>query len=63
MADRRSDRLQAQFAESLQSANNQITDTQAFELFQVRDAVNALLAFRKGERIVIDKTQRNAALQ
>lgn len=49
--------------ESLQSANNQITDTQAFELYQVRDAVNALLAFRKGERIVIDKTQGNAALQ
>jgi hypothetical protein len=62
MADRRSDRLQAQFIESLQSANNQITDMQAFELFQARDAVNALLAFRKGERIVIDKTQENTAL-
>ena len=41
----------------VQSVNNLITDKEANDLYNVRDAVRALLAFRLGERIVIDKSK------
>ncbi len=57
MANQSSDRQRAAFVKELQSVNNLITDALANEMYNVRDAVHALLAFRPGERIVIDKSK------
>jgi hypothetical protein len=62
MANQRSDRQRAAFIEQVQAVNNLITDKQASDLYNVRDAVQALLAFRLGERIIIDKSKRDTVL-
>ena len=38
-------------------ANKHLTEKQALELYSIRDAVHALLAFPVGKRIVIDKSK------
>ena len=62
MANQRSDRQRAAFIEQVKAVNNLITDKQASGLYNVRDAVQALLAFRLGERIVIDKSKNDTVL-
>lgn len=62
MADRRVDRQKAEFAKSLMAANNQITEQQAISLYNVRDAVHALLEFPMGTRIVINKSKDDSGL-
>lgn len=39
------------------AANKHLTEKQAYELYHIRDAVHALLAFPTGKRIVIDKSR------
>ena len=48
------------FVKHLQSLNNSITESQAVEFYNVLDAVQALLAIPRGQRIVIDKTEHGA---
>ena len=57
MANQSSDRKKADFIKQIQAVNNLITDAQAADVYNVRDAVHALLAFRLGERIIIDKSR------
>ena len=60
MANQSNDRRKAAFIQQIKTVNNLLTDSQAAEMYNVRDAVQALLAFRLGERIVIDKSKANA---
>jgi len=62
LADRRVDREKAAFTASLMAANKHLTEKQALELYHIRDAVHALLAFPVGKRIVIDKSRADSRL-
>ncbi len=62
MRNQSDDRHRAAFIEQVKAVNNLITDEQANVMYNVRDAVRALLAFKMGERIVIDKSKRDTAL-
>ena len=57
MANQSSDRKKVDFIKQIQAVNNLITDKQASDIYNVRDAVHALHAFRLGERIIIDKSR------
>jgi hypothetical protein len=57
MSQESADRSRALFVEGLQAANNSITDAQAIDVYNVLDAVQALLAIPKGGRIVVNKTR------
>jgi hypothetical protein len=59
MAHQSSDREMAEFIKQIRAANNLITEQHAIELYNVRDAVQALLALRPGERIIIDKSKED----
>jgi hypothetical protein len=56
MPNQAADRHLTAFVEQVRAANNLVTEQQAASLYHVRDAALALLAFRQGERIVIDKS-------
>ena len=58
MSKEPADRVRAAFIEQLRSANNSITEAQAIEVYNVLDAVQALLAVPRGQRIVVNKTKR-----
>ena len=62
MRNQSNDRHRSAFVEQVKAINNLITDKQANDMYNVRDAVRALLAFRLGERIVIDKSKEDTAL-
>ena len=62
MPNQASHRQMAAFVKQIKEANNLITDQDAIRLYHVRDAALALLAFRPGERIVIDKSGNDTDL-
>lgn len=49
----------AAVVEQIMATNNSITEAQAIEIYNVLDAVQALLAIPKGKRIVVNKTKRD----
>ena len=59
MNNKHEDTEKAEFIKRLKAINNQITDEQATDIYNVRDAMSALLAIPFGQRIIIDKSEKN----
>lgn len=52
-------RTRAAVVEQLMAVNNLLTEAEAIEIYNVLDAMQALLAVPDGQRIVVNKTRRD----